>query len=47
LDRLIELGFDWVWFLSVWQTGLAGQQISRRNPEWRKESRHQSACLLV
>ena len=37
LDRLAERGFDLVWFLSVWQTGLAGQQVSRRNPEWRKE----------
>ena len=37
LDRLTERGFDWVWLLSVWQTGLAGQQVSRRNPEWRKE----------
>jgi glycosidase len=37
LDHLAELGFDWVWFLSVWQTGLAGQRVSRRNPEWRKE----------
>jgi hypothetical protein len=37
LDRLAEIGFDWVWFLSVWQTGLAGQNISRSNPEWRKE----------
>lgn len=37
LDQLAEKGFDWVWFLSVWQTGLAGQQIARQNPEWRKE----------
>src|SRR5215831_20173545 len=37
LDRLAEQGFDWVWFLSVWQTGMAGQQVSRCNPEWRKE----------
>jgi hypothetical protein len=21
LDRLAKMGFDWVWFLSVWQTG--------------------------
>ena len=21
LDRLALIGFDWVWFLSVWQTG--------------------------
>jgi hypothetical protein len=37
LDRLAELGFDWVWFLSVWQTGLEGQRISRSNSEWRAE----------
>src|SRR5262245_52194377 len=37
LDRLAALGFDWVWFLSVWQTGLEGQRISRSNPEWRRE----------
>ena len=37
LDRLAGMGFDWVWFLSVWQTGQAGQRISRTNPEWRKE----------
>jgi len=37
LDRLAEMGFDWVWFLSVWQTGTAGQRVSRTNPEWRKE----------
>jgi Alpha amylase, catalytic domain len=37
LNQLAEKGFDWVWFLSVWQTGLAGQQVSRQNPEWRKE----------
>src|SRR6266576_6034945 len=37
VDRLAELGFDWIWFLSVWQTGPAAQQVSRSNPEWRKE----------
>src|SRR5262245_65512814 len=37
LDRLARMGFDWVWFLSVWRTGLAGQRISRTNPGWRKE----------
>ncbi len=37
LDHLSALGFDWIWLLSVWQTGLAGQQISRSNPQWRKE----------
>ena len=37
LDRLAAMGFDWIWFLSVWQTGPAGQQVSRSNPQWRKE----------
>jgi len=37
LDQLAQLGFDWVWFLSVWQTGQAGQRLSRTNAEWRKE----------
>ena len=37
LDRLVQMGFDWVWFLSVWQTGPAGQRISRTNSEWRRE----------
>jgi SAM-dependent methyltransferase len=37
LDRLAGEGFDWMWLLSVWQTGVAGQRVSRSNPEWRKE----------
>src|SRR5262249_45278832 len=36
LDCLAELGFDWVWLLSVWQTGPAGQCVSRSNPDWRR-----------
>ena len=37
LDRLAEFGFDWIWFLSVWQTGPGAQQVSRNNAEWRRE----------
>jgi len=37
LDHLAEMGFDWLWFLSVWQTGPAGQRVSQSNPEWRRE----------
>jgi glycosidase len=37
LNRVAEMGFDWVWFLSVWQTGPAAQAVSRSNPEWRHE----------
>jgi len=39
LDRLAEMGFEWVWFLSVWQTGQAGQQVSRSNPDGERNSR--------
>ncbi len=37
LDRIAEQGFDWVWLLSVWQTGAASRRVSRTNPEWRRE----------
>jgi hypothetical protein len=37
LDALAAKGFDWIWLLSVWQTGLAAQRVSRTNPEWRRE----------
>ena len=40
LDRFAAQGFDWVWLLSVWQTGLAGQHISRTNPDWRVGFEH-------
>lgn len=37
LDRLAGDGFDWVWFLGVWQTGASGRRVSLENPEWRHE----------
>jgi glycosidase len=37
LDQLGQWGFDWVWLLSVWQTGEAGRRVSLTNPEWRSE----------
>jgi Alpha amylase, catalytic domain len=37
LDRIAASGFDWVWFLSVWSTGAAGQRISRGTRKWRGE----------
>ncbi len=39
LKRLANLGFDWLWLLGVWQTGDAGQQVSRTVPEWQQEFR--------
>jgi hypothetical protein len=37
LDDIAGMGFDWIWLLSVWRTGAAGQQASRENSGWRKE----------
>jgi hypothetical protein len=37
LDRFVASGFDWIWFLSVWQTGEVGEKISRSTSGWRKE----------
>jgi hypothetical protein len=37
LDRLTGCGFNWVWFLGVWQTGPAGRKVSLENSEWRHE----------
>jgi hypothetical protein len=37
LDKIAQDGFDWVWFLGVWQTGVAGRKISLENAEWRRE----------
>ncbi len=37
LDRIAGEGFDWLWLLSVWRTGPAGQRVSRENREWRRE----------
>lgn len=37
LDRLSKQGFDWIWMLSVWQTGPAAQAISRAHADWRRE----------
>jgi len=36
-DRIAAQGFDFVWFLGVWQTGEAGRRVSLSNPEWRHE----------
>lgn len=41
-DRLAELGFNWIWLLGVWETGKAGQHVSRTQPDWQKRFQ---ACL--
>jgi len=37
LDGLARQGFDWIWLLSVWQTGAASRAVSRSNLAWRAE----------
>jgi glycosidase len=39
LDGLARDGFDFVWFLGVWQTGEAARRVSASNPEWLAEYR--------
>src|SRR5262245_36058848 len=41
LDEIAGHGFDWAWFLGVWQTGPMAREVSRSNPAWRKEYREQ------
>jgi glycosidase len=40
IDAFAAQGFDWIWCLSVWQTGSAGQRVSRTHPGWQDEFRH-------
>lgn len=37
MEPLTALGFDWIWPLSVWQTGEAGRTIARNHPALREE----------
>ena len=54
LDGIAEKGFDWVWLLSVWQTGAAGRAVSRSDPQWRTEFKallpdltEDQSCLML
>ena len=37
LDQVASQGFDYVWFLGLWQTGPAGREVSLSQTEWLKE----------
>jgi glycosidase len=41
LDQILAWGFDWVWFLGIWQTGPSAREVSRTNPDWQAEFREQ------
>lgn len=40
LDRLQNLGFEWVWCLSVWSTGPRARKISQEHEGWQQEFQH-------
>jgi hypothetical protein len=35
LDRLSAQGYDWIYLLGVWRTGVTSRQVSREDPSWR------------
>ena len=37
IERLAAAGFDWVWFLGVWQTGPVGRQVSMSDTDLLRE----------
>ncbi|WP_413168155.1 alpha-amylase family glycosyl hydrolase [Capilliphycus salinus ALCB114379] len=37
LDEWVNLGFNWIYLLGVWETGILGQNVSRTHPGWRRE----------
>jgi glycosidase len=37
LDQLASLGFNYIWFLGLWQTGPTGRQVSLSHSDWLKE----------
>lgn len=37
LDGLAGLGFRWIWFMGLWQTGEAGRRVSLAHPGLREE----------
>jgi glycosidase len=40
IDDIAAKGFEWVWFLGVWQTGRLGREISLTDPKLRAECVH-------
>jgi Alpha amylase, catalytic domain len=37
LDDFVAMGFDWIWFLSVWTTGQASRAVSLAHSGWRHD----------
>jgi glycosidase len=37
IDQLAAVGFDWIWFLGVWQTGPVGRQVSLSDADLLRE----------
>ena len=37
LDDAANLGFDYLWFMGLWQTGAASLQVVLNHPQWQQE----------
>jgi len=37
LEEWAQKGFNWIWFLGVWQTGIASRQVARDRLDWLAE----------
>lgn len=37
IEELAADGFDWVWLLGVWQSGMASQRVARIHPQMQKQ----------
>lgn len=37
LEKIKELGFEWIWLMGIWQTGGKGKEVSRTNQDWLEE----------
>jgi hypothetical protein len=46
LDRLADMGLDWIWFLSVWQTGTAAQRVFAQQRRMAQGIRRDAAGLV-
>ena len=45
LRAVAELGFEWIWFLGVWQTGEQGRAVSRGHAAWQQGFREALPAL--
>lgn len=45
LDKVVDKGFLWIWFLSVWKTGPLAREVSLENEDFRRDFKSTLADL--